>query len=349
MERTIGVGIASYGMSGQIFHAPLLAHDRRFRLRRILQRTRNDATERYPSLVRTSSFDEVLSDREISLVIVNTPDNTHFDLAKRSLQAGKHTVVEKPFTQTVQQGKELIALAKKQGVMLSVFQNRRWDGDFLTLRKIVEDGTLGRIVEFEARWDRYRNYIQTDTWKEESSTGTGLLYNLGSHLIDQALVLFGIPEAVSAHLDIMRNGGKVDDWFDVRLHYSSVHVAVRASYLVREQGPRYALHGMLGSFVKYGIDPQEEALRRGEDPTTPDWGREPEEWWGILHTEANGQASRRTVKTLRGNYPGFYENVYRHLTFGEHLAVIPDEALLVIRVIEAAKKSSATGRSIPLT
>jgi scyllo-inositol 2-dehydrogenase (NADP+) len=348
MEQTIGVGITSYGMSGRIFHAPLLAHDRRFRMKRILQRAGNDATESYLGLVETRFFEELLDDQDISLVIINTPDNTHYALAKRSLEAGKHTVVEKPFTQTVQQGEDLIALARERRVMLSVFQNRRWDGDFLTLRKIAAEGTLGRIVEFEARWDRYRNYIQVETWKEESSTGAGLLCNLGSHLIDQALVLFGFPEAVTAHLGSLRTDSTVDDWFDVRLHSRSVKVAVRASYLVREQGPRYALHGTLGSFVKYGIDPQEEALKRGGDPSAPDWGHEPEEWWGVLHTDANDRASRRKVETLPGNYLGFYDNVYRHLTRGEELAVKPEEALWVIRVIEAAKKSSAEGRSISL-
>jgi scyllo-inositol 2-dehydrogenase (NADP+) len=349
MSPVINVGIASFGMSGQIFHGPLLASNSNFRIKRIVERKRDEARKRYRDIETTRSFDELLKDNEISLVVVNTPDQTHYRFAKQALRAGKNVIVEKPFTQEVGQASELVALAQKQEKMLTVFQNRRWDGDFLTLQRIVNGRVLGRIVEFEARWDRYRNYVQADTWKEESSSGAGLLFNLGSHLIDQALVLFGLPAAVTAHTSIVRSGGQVDDWFDVRLHYEQVNVALRASYLVREQGPRYALHGTLGSFVKYGIDPQEEALKHGGSPTASDWGKEPEEWWGILHTEKEGIVSRSKVETQPGNYGGFYDNVYRHLALGEDLAVKPEEALQDIRIIEAAKRSSSEGRRVLLT
>jgi scyllo-inositol 2-dehydrogenase (NADP+) len=344
----IHVGIASFGMSGSIFHGPLLASHPKFRIVRIVERRSNVARERYPGLLPTHSYDELLADDAISLVIVNTPDQTHYEFAKQALMAGKHVVVEKPFTQNSRQAAELIALANHRGKMLTVFQNRRWDGDFLTLRHIVESHALGRIVEFEARWDRYRNYIQPETWKEESSSGAGLLFNLGSHLIDQAMVLFGLPTAVTAHLSIVRTGGRVDDWFDVRLHYEGVNVALRASYLVREQGPRYALHGTLGSFVKFGLDPQEEALKLGGAPVGADWGKEPEEWWGTLHTENDGVASRRKVETAAGNYLAFYDNVYRHLTLGEELMVEPEDPFHGIQIIESATKSSREGRRVPL-
>jgi scyllo-inositol 2-dehydrogenase (NADP+) len=344
----IHVGIASYGMSGSIFHGPLLASHPNFHIARIVERRGGAARERYPTLLPTRLFDELLNDDAISLIIVNTPDQTHYEFAKQALKAGKHVVVEKPFTQDSRQAGELIALANQRGKMLTVFQNRRWDGDFLTLRQIVETHALGRIVEYEARWDRYRNYIQSDTWKEEPSSGAGLLFNLGSHLIDQALILFGLPSAVTAHLSIVRSGGKVDDWFDVRLHYDEVNVALRASYLVREQGPRYALHGTLGSFVKYGLDPQEEALKQGGSPSAAGWGKESEEWWGILHSERDGLHSRNKVETAPGNYLAFYDNVYRHLALGEELVVKPEEVLHGIQIIELARKSSLEGRRIPL-
>jgi scyllo-inositol 2-dehydrogenase (NADP+) len=348
MNPRLVAGVASLGMSGRIFHMPLLTHHHAFRIKSVVERTKHEALRDYPGVQRVSSFDEMIGDPEIDLIIVNTPDPTHHTLAKQSLEAGKHTVVEKPFTQTVQQGRELIALAQQSGKRLCVFHNRRWDGDFLTLQHLVAEKRLGRLVDYEAHWDRYRNSIQPDTWKEQSSSGAGLLFNLGSHLIDQALVLFGMPEAVTAHLKAVRISGEVDDWFDVRLHYPSVQVSLKSSYLVREPGPRYLLHGTLGSYVKYGIDPQEHALAKVGDPTSPGWGKEAEEWWGVLHTEEEGAAVRRKLETVPGNYAAFYDSVYDAIMHGTECAVRPEEALNVIRIITAAQLSNAQRKTIPL-
>lgn len=346
-DHRLVVGVASFGMSGRIFHMPLLTHHKAFRVKSVVERTGDGARTHYPGMRRVTSFDEMVNDPEIDLVVVNTPDPTHYTLAKQSLLAGKHTVVEKPFTQTVKQGRELIALAGKSGKQLCVFHNRRWDGDFLTLQNIVREERLGRLVEYEAHWDRYRNFIQPDTWKERSSAGAGLLYNLGSHLIDQALVLFGMPEALTAHLKAVRTSGEVDDWFEVRLHYGHVQVSLKSSYLVREPGPRYLLHGTLGSYVKYGIDPQEQALAQGGDPTVPDWGKEPEEWWGVLHTDQDGAgAVRRKMETVPGNYGAFYDSVYSSILNGTACAVRPEEALNVISIIAAAQQSNAQRRTV---
>jgi predicted dehydrogenase len=345
-ESRLVAGVASFGMSGRVFHMPLLSHHRAFRVKSVVQRRTDEVQKTYPFVNRVRSFDEMLHDPEIDLIVVNTPDSTHYTLAKQSLEAGKHTVVEKPFTQTVEQGRELIGLARTSGKQLCVFHNRRWDGDFLTIRNIVREERLGRLVDFEMHWDRYRNYIQPDTWKEQSSSGAGLLYNLGSHLIDQALVLFGVPEAVTAHLAAVRTAGEVDDWFDVRLHYPSVQVSLKSSYLVREPGPRYLLHGTLGSYVKYGIDPQELALAQGGDPTSPDWGREAEEWWGILHTEEEGTPVRRKVETVPGNYGAFSDSVYEAVTNRTACAVRPEEALNVISIITAARESNAQRKTV---
>jgi len=348
MNRRLVVGVASFGMSGRIFHMPLLMHHGAFRVKCVVERRKDDARKYYPGVKCVRSFDEMANDPEIDLIVVNTPDSTHYTLARQSLEAGKHTVVEKPFTQTVEQGRELIALARKSGKQLCVFHNRRWDGDFLTIRNIVRKGLLGRLVDYETHWDRYRNYIQPDTWKERSSAGGGLLYNLGSHLIDQALVLFGVPEAVTAHLKAVRTSGEVDDWFEVRLHYPSVQVSLKSSYLVREPGPRYLLHGTHGSYVKYGIDPQELALAQGGDPTSPDWGKEAEEWWGVLHTEEEGAGVRRKMETVSGNYGAFYDSVQEAITHGTDCAVKPEEALNVISIIKAAQQSSSQRRTVPV-
>jgi predicted dehydrogenase len=346
MNRRLVVGVASFGMSGRVFHMPLLSHHKAFRVKSVVERRTDEVQKTYPLVKRVRSFEEMKDDPEIDLIVVNTPDPTHYMLAKQSLEAGKHTVVEKPFTQTVEQGRELIALARKSGKQLCVFHNRRWDGDFLTIGNIVREERLGRLVDFEMHWDRYRNYIQPDTWKERFSSGAGLLYNLGSHLLDQALVLFGVPEAVTAHLAAVRTAGEVDDWFEVRLHYPSVQVSLKSSYLVREPGPRYLLHGTLGSYVKYGIDPQELALAQGGNPTSPDWGKEAEEWWGVLYTEEEGIPVRRKVETVHGNYGAFYDSVYEAVTNRTACAVRPEEALTVIGIITAARESYAQRKTV---
>ena len=346
MPDKIGVGLAAFGMSGKVFHAPLISHHENVRLARIVERSTNDAQSHYPDVPISRSIDELLTDRDVDLVVVNTPDRTHYEMAKRCLESGKHVIVEKPFTLTVEEGEELIQLAGKHGKVLTVFQNRRWDGDFLTVRQIVERKLLGRLVDFESHYDRYRNFIQSGTWKEQLDSGSGLLYNLGSHMIDQAMVLFGVPVAVTAHIKTMRTGGEVDDWYEVRLHFDEVNVVVKSSYLVREPGPRYVLHGTLGSFVKYGLDPQEEALKQGLTPGGPDWGKEPQEWWGLINTEIDGVAKKATVETKPGNYSAFYDSVYNKITAGAPLAVTPQEALNVVRVIEAAKRSDQTKQTV---
>ncbi len=347
-HKHVTTAIVSYGMSGSIFHAPLLHSHRGFFLKTILQRHSNSALEKYPYITIARSYEELLSDKEIQLIVVNTPDNTHFDFAYKALDAGKHVIVEKPFTTTVRDGEKLIAFAKKKERLLSVFQNRRWDGDFLTVQKIIRQNLLGRLVEYEAHFDRYRNYIQ-DSWKESPEHQTGTLYNLGSHLIDQALVLFGMPEAVFADIRIMRTGGMVDDAFDLKLYYKDVKVTLKAGYLVREPGPKFMVHGTEGSFVKYGIDPQEEDLKQGRLPEEKEWGTEPESDWGIMNTNINDIPVRKKIETVAGCYIDFYSNIFDAITRGSDLTVRPEEALNVIRIIEAAYRSSAGRQLVSFT
>ncbi len=338
-DKQVGVAILSFGMSGSIFHAPLLHTHPGFLIKTILQRSGNSAQEKYPYVMIAKTYEELLSDREVELVVVNTPDDTHFEFAYRALDAGKHVVVEKPFTTTVADGEKLIAQAKKKKRLLSVFHNRRWDGDFLTVQKIIRQKILGRLVEYEAHFDRYRNYIQ-DSWKERPDRQTGTLYNLGSHLIDQALVLFGMPEAVYADIRIMRTGGMVDDAFDLKLYYSDIKVTLKAGYLVREPGAKFMVHGTKGSYVKHGIDPQEGDLKQGRLPHDRGWGTEPESEWGILNTDINGIHVRKKVETVAGCYIDFYSNIFEAIKKGTELSVKPEEALNVIKIIEAAYRSS---------
>jgi len=344
----IHVGLASFGMSGKVFHAPILAHHKDFKLSKIVERSKSEAKEIYPDVDTTGSFEELLADDNIELIVVNTPDITHYEYAQKALKARKHVVVEKPFTRSIRQGEDLINLAEKQNRVLSVFQNRRWDGDFLTVRKILENEWLGRLVEFESNYMRYRNFIQPNTWKESALLGIGLSYNLGSHMIDQALMLFGIPEAVWADIDKMRTDSEIDDYYHIKLIYPDIKVVLKASYLVREEGPRYSLHGTNGSFLKYGLDPQEEMLLRGGNPSMPDWGKEPEAHWGILNTEYNGVHIRGKVETVAGNYAKFYDNIYGVIRKRAELEVLPEQALNVLHIIEAAKESARSGHIVEL-
>lgn len=342
--EVVKTGIASFGMSGQVFHAPFIHTNLHFKLCKIVERSKELSKERYPDATIVRSVAELLDDQEIELVIINTPDSTHYEYAKIALLAGKNVVVEKPFTTTTAEGDELIALAKSKGVMLSVYQNRRWDADFLTVKEIIAKGLLGRLVEFESTFPRYRNYIKPGTWKETGASGGGMVYNLGSHLIDQALQLFGMPEAVYAQVATMRTGGMVDDYFS--LHFirptlnPELQVTLKAGYLMRIAEPRFVLHGTLGSYVKYGFDNQEEALLKGEMPNRPNWGEEIEENWGTLHTEIDGKEHYGKYPGVPGNYNAFYENIYAHLRCNKPLESDACHVSDVIRVIEAAYQSN---------
>lgn len=336
--------LLSYGMSGEIFHAPFLTTHPGFQLKKVVERSKQKISSRFPKVTSVKDRSEVLNDLSIELVIVNTPNETHFAFAKEALNAGKHVVVEKPFTVTSKEADELIALANTNGKILTVFQNRRFDGDFKTLRSVIREGLVGKIVEFEAHYDRFRNYIEPDTWKEEAKPGTGILYNLGSHMLDQVLALFGKPGEVDARIGIQRPDGVVDDFYDIRLSYNDLLVIVKSSYLVREAGPRYTLHGVHGSFVKYGIDPQEQDLNEGKMPNGADWGKEGKQWWGKLNSTSKGEM---LIETMTGNYKEFYDNLHEAIRGKRSLAVKPEEAREVIRLIEACYESNRLRKAIP--
>ncbi len=341
----IGVGLASFGMSGQVFHGPLLLVNQSFEIKAILERSKENSKKLFPNARIVRTYEELLKDKSIALIIVNTPDPYHYEMTLAALTAGKSVVVEKPFVQDSRKGQELIELAKKNGLLLSVFQNRRWDGDFLTIRKILDEGRLGRLVEYEAHFDRFRNFIQENTWKEENGAGS-TIYNLGSHLIDQAIVLFGKPENVFADIRILRPGGAIDDAFTLLLAYREIKVTLKSSYLIREAGPRYYLHGTEGSYLKYGIDPQEEALKKGKLPCGDDWGKESKSEWGILNSKAKDRPFNGNYETIPGRYTDYYDDIAQAMREGNAPNVTADQANLVIRVIEAAKKSHKTGKRI---
>jgi predicted dehydrogenase len=264
------------------------------------------------------------------------------------LEAGKHAVVEKPFVTSTAEGEQLIALAKRKNRVLSAFQNRRWDGDFKTVKKVLDSGVLGQVVEFEAHYDRYRPEVDRSTWKELKGVASGILYNLGSHLIDQALDLFGMPESVTAHTGIQRTGGEAEDFYDIRMKYPQHYAITKSSYLVREPGPRYVIHGIKGSFIKYGLDPQEQSLKDCITPGTLTWGTESSEWWGTLNTEINSLHYAGKIETLPGNYLEYYDTVFDAIRNRKEPVVTAQEATNVIKIIELVMQSSKEGRTIHL-
>jgi scyllo-inositol 2-dehydrogenase (NADP+) len=341
--QKIKTALLSYGMSGEVFHGPLLEVHPGFEIVSVWHRDPGKPVRHgYPAV---HSMDAVLHDSSVELVIVNTPNETHYAYALAALKAGKHVLVEKPFTIKTTEADELIAEAKKQKKALTVFQNRRWDGDFLTVQNVVRQNLVGKLVEFEAHYDRFRNYIEPDTWKEVAAAGTGILYNLGSHMLDQIILLFGMPDYADARVGIQRPGGEVDDYYDVRLSYKDFHVIVKSSYLVKEPGPRYTIHGTEGSFIKYGLDIQEQALKEKKVPGSAGWGSEPKEEWGKLNTASyNG-----TVETIPGNYLLFYDVLYEAIRHAKPVPVKPEEAREVIRLIEACYKSSQTKCAVKIS
>ena len=349
--KKLNVAILGFGMSGQVFHGPMLSSLSYYNISKILtsnSKTKELILKSYPNTEVVDNIEYILNDKDIDLVFVCTPNKYHFELTKKLLIADKNVVVEKPFTVTSKEADELIKLAKEKNKILSVYQNRRWDSDFLTVQKIIKNKVLGEIVEYEAHFDRYRNNIK-DNWREKNEDGSGILYDLGSHLIDQALVAFGLPNEVYADIRKQRKEAKVDDNFEIILGYDNLKVTLKVGMLVRGNLPRYILLGSNGSFIKYGIDNQEELLKQGYTPKNlATFGEEPEDIWGELNCDIDGVHFIGKIESEKGNYKAFYENIYKAILGEEDLKVDPRQSMDVIRIIELAIQSSIEKNSILL-
>lgn len=353
-ERKIRVGVVGFGASGRYFHAPFLhTMEDMYEFRTVVERHTNEAVKIYPYIKTVRSTDELFDDPNIDLVIITTSNDLHYSLSKEALEKGKHVVIEKPMTIKSSEALELIELAKKNKLILCPYQNRRYDSGYQTIKEIIKKKLLGdQIIDCEIHFDRYRPELRGgNVWRERNEPGSGTFYDLGSHLIDQTLSLFGQPQTITADIRIQRPVAHVEDYFDVRFDYGYLRVTLKSSMLIREMGPRYVLHGSRGSFIKYGDDVQESMLRNGAMPPVTiennDWGKEPIEDNGFLHTETtDGQIIKEKYQTLRGNYALFYEQVYNAIVHGKDLEIRPEDGYNVIRMVELGLQSSQEKRTI---
>jgi scyllo-inositol 2-dehydrogenase (NADP+) len=340
----IRTGVIGYGLGGMAFHAPLIEAVPELELAAIATSRADAVHARYPE-VQVTDAAALIADPDIRLVAISTPNDSHFPLAKAALEAGKHVVIDKPFANSVADGEALAALADARGLVLGAFHNRRWDGDFLTVRKLLASGRLGEVKLAELRWDRYRPEV-TDAWRDVPDAGAGMLADLGPHLIDQALMLFGTPEALTADLAVQRDGARTDDYFDVALHYGERRVILSASRLVAAARPRFMVHGTAAGFIKYGLDPQETVLRAGGSANDPGYGlEEPAQYGAVVLPDG----SRDTIVTEQGDYRRFYSGIGQAIANGTSPPVTAAEAVLGLRIIELARLSAAEGRRVILT
>ncbi len=346
--RIINTAILSFGMSGRVFHAPFIHLHPGFKLVGVLERTKNESLAFYPDIHIYRSLEEVLNDSSIELVVVNTPTNTHFEFCKKALEAGKNVVVEKAFTTTVDEAIELIQIAQSRNLLLSVYQNRRWDSDFSTLRSVVEQDLLGEIFEAEFHYDRFKETLSPKLHKEIPGPGAGLLNDLGPHLIDQALSLFGMPEWVFGDIRTLRPTSEVDDCFMIILYYSDKRVILKSNLMIREALPAFVVHGKKGSFIKSRADVQEIALLANEKPNLDNWGKEPDAEQGLLHSEINGEIVSKKITSLQGNYYHYYDGIYKAIADGAPAPVTDLDGLHVMQIIEAAIKSSNSKSAIKI-
>ena len=344
--QPIKTALLSFGMSGKLFHAPFIQSNKNFELVGAWERSQKTIQQTYPKTISYNSLEALLEDDSIDLIIVNTPTITHFEYAKKALQAGKHIVVEKAFTTTVKEAVTLQEIATQVGKKVSIYQSRRWDSDFLTTQKIINEKVVGDLVDVTINFERFRPALSNKPHKELPQPGAGLLNDLGPHLLDQAICLFGMPIALYATLRNTRKDTKVDDWFYITLYYNSFTVHLHFSYFAKLPMPGYIIHGTNGSFIKNRADVQEKQLLSGILPTKKNWGVEPKSERGQLLIESIENSGTKKIETIPGNYGIFYEKLYNALQYNTPLPVTCDEAINVMQLIELAQKSNELGTKI---
>jgi len=334
MKTPINVALVGFGFSGSTFHAPFLSALDDYNLCSVVSSNSEKVKASLPNVHVESDFTRILKDPALDLIVIATPNTTHYELAKAALESGKHVVVDKPFTVHSKEAEALIQIAKDHGRILTVYHNRRWDGDFLTIKKLLSEKVLGDVYLYEAHFHRFRPHPNPQRWKESEFVGSGILYDLGSHLIDQALHLFGPPDAFDADIITQRPGAVADDYFHLNLRYGTKRVILKASNLVSNPGPRYQLHGTKGSFLKNGIDPQEQDLILGKNPFDKTWGQDKEQNYGLLSV-----GNQHTpIPTLPGDYGSFYKSVAKAIYDKSPPPVLAEEAYQVMLLLEKCRR-----------
>lgn len=345
MSDKLRVGLMGYGFASKTFHAPLIAGTPDVELAAISSSDEAKVHADWPQVKVVADPQALLEDPSLQLIVIPTPNDTHFPLAKAALNAGKHVVVDKPFTVTLSQARELEALAKAKGLLLSVFHNRRWDSDFLTLKQLLKDGSLGEVRYFESHFDRFRPEVR-QRWREMKGAGSGIWYDLGPHLIDQALQLFGTPVDINVDMAEMRPGAQTTDYFHATLTYPQRRVVLHASMLVAAESPRYVVHGTRGSYVKYGLDPQEDRLKAGDFPPGEEWGYDMRD--GVLTLAEGDGVKEETLMTQPGNYPAYYAAVRDAISGRGANPVTAEEAIQVMELIELGLQSAEKRQTLSL-
>jgi scyllo-inositol 2-dehydrogenase (NADP+) len=336
----IRTGLLGYGLAGRAFHAPFIQAVDGLQLVAVASSRQAEITSALPQVSVYPTPEDVIALPDLDLIIVATPHKLHIPHAVAALQAGKHVVIEKPVALAPADMQPLLAAAQSSGRLAIPYQNRRWDGDFLTVQKLLAEGTLGQLHHVEMHWPKYRPQVRR-RWREDPAEGGGLLNDLGPHLIDQALVLFGEPESVRARLHAFRPGARGDDYFLLELGYADgLTVRLECDALNPFPGPRFALRGTAGAFQKFGLDPQEDVLREGAALFDENWGHEDEASWGEL---VRVDGSRERVPTLPGDYRRFYAGVVQALRGNAGPPVTLDEVAAQVRVMQAAARESAAG------
>jgi scyllo-inositol 2-dehydrogenase (NADP+) len=336
------IALCSYGMSSKVFHAPLITAEPGVQLHSILQRNSESALNDYPQVSIAKTFDDLLQDPVIDLIVVNAPNEFHYPMAKAVLEAGKHVVLEKPFVIDLQEGQKLIDLAQRQQKTLAVFHNKRLEADHLTVAKIVHSKQLGRIVEVEWHYDRYRHTVTHKRWKEDNLPGAGTWFDLGVHLVDSVLCIFGRPQAVQADMRSLRREDGATDYFNVYLHYADMRVLLRSNTYVSAKGATVSVHGDKGSFLKFGQDVQEQQMMTGILPGHPQWAAHKDDNYGLLNIQTPEGVKSEQITSETGCYEDFYRNIVAHISGKEALRFTAQQALLAVEVLLAAEASHKT-------
>ncbi|WP_165460892.1 oxidoreductase [Atlantibacter sp.] len=346
MSDNIRVGLIGYGYASKTFHAPLIAGTPGMTLAAVSSSDASKVHADWPNVSVVSDPKQLFSDPSLDLIVIPTPNDTHFPLARAAMEAGKHVVVDKPFTVTLSQARELEAMAKSRGLVLSVFHNRRWDSDFLTLKGLIAEGKLGEISYFESHFDRYRPQVR-NRWREQAGPGSGIWYDLGPHLIDQALVLFGVPVSITVDMAQLRPDAKTTDYFHAVLTYPQRRVVLHSTMLAAAESARYIVHGTRGSYVKFGLDPQEDRLKNGERLPQEDWGYDMRD--GVLTLASGDELDTQTLMTVPGNYPAYYAAIRDALNGQGENPVPASQAIRVMELIELGIESAKHRSTLCLT